>query len=71
MAQIKLHPSLTVSRVLELAEGYGDECLGACVKCGAEAWNVEPDARGYKCDECGENAVYGGEELVLELAMRL
>ena len=69
MAQIQLHPSLTVRRVLELAN-YGDECLGACIKCGADAWGVEPDARGYKCEECGENAVYGGEELVLELAMR-
>ena len=45
-----------------------DECRGFCVKCGADAYGVEPDARGYACEECGAPAVYGAEELLLMAA---
>ena len=39
---------------------------GFCIGCGTEvSRGVEPDARGYTCDLCGENKVYGMEELVL------
>lgn len=38
---------------------------GFCVSCGAEVDGVEPDAREYKCESCGEHAVYGAEELLL------
>jgi DNA-directed RNA polymerase subunit RPC12/RpoP len=38
---------------------------GFCVHCGAQASGVEPDARRYKCEDCGENRVYGLEELLL------
>ena len=34
---------------------------------GAEAEGVEPDARKYKCQACGELQVYGAEELLLEM----
>jgi hypothetical protein len=36
--------------------------------CGAEAEGVEPDARRYECECCGEPKVYGAEELVLMMA---
>jgi len=39
--------------------------MGFCIRCGAEAFEVEPDARKYECDICGENAVYGAEELLI------
>ena len=40
---------------------------GFCTACGADAEGVEPDARGYECEECGAHAVYGAEELLLEV----
>ena len=44
------------------------ECADAqsfCLECGDESDGVEPDARGYECDACGEPAVYGVDELLL------
>lgn len=41
---------------------------GFCVACGEDADGCEPDARKYKCECCGERAVYGAEELLLYLA---
>ncbi len=43
----------------------GDESCGFCTECGEQAYGVEPDARKYKCESCGANAVYGAEELML------
>ena len=45
-----------------------DDNSGFCIACGAESCGVEPDARGYECDECGELKVYGAEELLLMFA---
>ncbi len=42
-----------------------DRDTGYCIYCGEEAWNVEPDARGYECECCGKNGVYGLEELLM------
>ena len=39
---------------------------GFCIKCGADHDGIEPDARNYKCDACGELEVYGAAE-VLEM----
>lgn len=42
------------------------ECMtGFCTNCGAERECCEPDAREYDCEECGENKVYGAEELLM------
>jgi hypothetical protein len=51
---------LTVQEYLEADEGY----LGYCRACHAERDMCEPDARGYKCDECGAMDVYGASELL-------
>lgn len=33
---------------------------GICTECGAaRVGDTEPDAEGYECEECGENAVQG------------
>jgi hypothetical protein len=45
----------------DLDEGMG----GFCLSCKAEAYGVEPDARRYKCEECGELAVFGAQELLI------
>ena len=54
---------LDAARVLEVAEE--DEGGGFCVGCGAEQMGCEPDARQYKCEDCGQNKVYGAAELIL------
>jgi predicted RNA-binding Zn-ribbon protein involved in translation (DUF1610 family) len=56
---------LNIDDVMAAAEA--DEYMGFCIGCGAEAYNVEPDARKYECEECGENKVYGAEELLMML----
>lgn len=38
---------------------------GYCVACGEFADNVEPDAKKYTCEACGQATVYGAEEIVL------
>lgn len=39
---------------------------GFCLACGLEVESgVEPDARKYPCESCGEPMVYGLEELLL------
>lgn len=66
---MKLHPRLTTEIIMEAAE-RGMITLdnpGFCIACGQEAEGVEPDARRYTCEACGEPAVYGAEELLMRL----
>jgi hypothetical protein len=57
---------VTIERVMQAIEE--DNSLGFCLGCGAEASGVEPDAREYQCEECGQRKVYGAEELLFMLA---
>ena len=50
---------------LEQIEEAMEENVGFCIVCGAERECCEPDARKYQCEDCGELAVYGAEELVI------
>jgi len=63
---MKRHKSITIARVQRLAEKsmFGLESPGLCTACGSEADQVEPDAEGYTCNACGEEAVYGAEQLL-------
>ena len=54
---------LQLDEVLEAAEMDGN--IGFCIACGEQAFDVEPDARKYECESCGEHKVYGAEELLL------
>ena len=54
------HPSITTERICEMVERDDNE--GLCGGCGADALNVEPDARKYPCQICGEKRVYGAQE---------
>lgn len=47
---------------------HGLESLGICMMCGHEQDGCEPDARGYKCEACESNAVYGAEQLAIHFA---
>ena len=62
------HFSITERRVMEACERRMTtlDNPGFCVSCGNEQGGCEPDARGYKCESCGERKVYGCEELLLE-----
>lgn len=64
---MKIHTSITTDRVIALAQEsmFGMGNPGICIACGEDAEGCEPDARGYTCDCCDENAVYGAEELML------
>jgi predicted RNA-binding Zn-ribbon protein involved in translation (DUF1610 family) len=67
---MKVHRSITAERVQEAVEraAASQDDPGFCVACGAETEGVEPDARKYECESCGESAVYGAEELLVRLA---
>ncbi len=67
---MKVHHSITAERVQEAVERAAASLdnPGFCIVCGAEAEGVEPDAREYECESCGEHAVYGAEELSMELS---
>ena len=66
---MRIHPDVTLGRVTETVERAHSSLdnPGFCVCCGAEAEGVEPDARKYACESCGEPGVYGAEELLLHL----
>lgn len=64
------HKSITDERIEE-AVGRRMMTLdnpGFCILCGLEVDGVEPDARQYLCDACGEPTVYGADELLMHLA---
>ena len=60
---MKIHPLITPERIETAIADDAD--LGFCVACGADAEGVEPDARKYECEVCGERKVYGAEELAI------
>jgi hypothetical protein len=55
--------SITLDRITTAI--MEDDNSGFCKACGADAYNVEPDARGYTCEVCDAKAVYGAEEFLL------
>jgi hypothetical protein len=50
---------------LEQFQEYDDAMVGVCISCGATRDCCEPDARDYPCEECGDNNVYGAQELLI------
>lgn len=54
---------ISLDQIMEAIES--DDYMGFCLECGAEAYGVEPDARGYECESCGAKKVYGAEELLI------
>ena len=64
---MKMHKSITQERIMAGAEesmfGMSDD--GVCRACGEDAMGVEPDARNYECESCGESQVFGWEEIMM------
>jgi hypothetical protein len=56
-------PKVSLEQVMQAIED--GEYAGFCLACGAEHYGVEPDARKYECEECGEPQVYGAEEILM------
>lgn len=54
---------IDIERVLEIVQA--DEDAGFCLACGDEAYGVEPDARNYECESCGERKVFGAQEILM------
>jgi hypothetical protein len=54
---------LSTKRIMAAIES--GENAGFCKACGAQAYNVEPDARNYTCESCGQPEVYGAEECLI------
>jgi hypothetical protein len=50
---------------VEVFEDPESDTMGFCLACGEFAYGVEPDARKYECDSCGEHKVYGCGEIAL------
>ena len=63
MTQQDQKPPITFT-MEEILEADDQQC-GFCISCGSEQDCCEPDAREYKCEECGQRSVYGAEELVV------
>jgi hypothetical protein len=60
-------PKITREQLLAAVEDnmFGMGGNGFCLACGAEVGGVEPDARKYTCECCGEKKVYGADEILL------
>ncbi|MEE9594265.1 MAG: hypothetical protein V3V92_02590 [Candidatus Hydrothermarchaeales archaeon] len=54
---------IPIQRIIEAIEEQ--EYIGFCLNCGEEKYEVEPDAREYTCDVCGDQAVHGAEEILM------
>jgi len=54
---------VTMDQVVKAVKA--DDNMGFCLACGSEAFEVEPDAQGYECEECLACEVYGAEELLI------
>jgi hypothetical protein len=61
----RYRPVVTEDELAEL------DTTGFCVACGAEVLGVEPDARQDACEGCGEETVYGVEELLVMGLVRI
>ena len=66
---MKMHKSITPERVTAAVEEQMATLSdpGFCIACGDDADQCEPDAQNYKCESCGENKVFGAEELLFHL----
>lgn len=61
-------PIVTIEQVIEACDR--DDNTGFCTACGEEHYGIEPDARNYTCEQCGESKVFGAEELLLLSTVR-
>lgn len=57
---------MKTKKITVTLDDYEEGVNGACLKCGEVQYGgVEPDAEKYVCEACGEDEVYGLEQLLL------
>lgn len=61
-------PGWDVDSVTDWYPEASEQYLGICKNCGSEREQCEPDADGYECLDCGENAVYGSDNVLIHFA---
>ena len=54
-----------LDELIECVENGED--VGFCTSCGEDVFGVEMDARDYECPECKQPAVFGAEDLLLQM----
>ena len=66
---VTVHQDVTLGVVMDAATRRNTtlDNPGFCISCGLEQGGCEPDARQYECESCGEDCVYGAEELLLHM----
>jgi len=66
---MRIHKSITSSRVARAVERAfrSLDNPGFCIACGKSAHECEPDMRCGTCEHCGKPAVYGAEELLMQI----
>jgi hypothetical protein len=71
LTRSKWHKSITDDVLVDACERQMNDLdnPGFCLACGCENGGCEPDARGRKCEACGEPQVYGAEELAIMVAL--
>jgi hypothetical protein len=62
-----IHPSITSDRVTEavMRRSASLDNPGFCLACGADADDVDGEAREYVCDVCDQPCVYGADEVLI------
>lgn len=64
---MKIHKSITADRIMALYEE--DDGGAICYSCGADYDGcLAPDAERVECQDCGEHAVHGYLDLLMEIA---
>ena len=68
---VKMHKSITIDRVTDAVNRHMTtlDNPSFCVACGEGVEGIEPDACGYECESCGEDKVYGADELLMHMAV--
>jgi len=68
---MKLPPNLTLEILLKAVERSmaENDNLGFCISCGTEAQGCEPDVSKLPCEKCGSLAVYGAEQILIEVGV--
>jgi hypothetical protein len=54
---------ITISQ--EEYEELEESNIGICLNCEEQRDHCEPDAREYHCEHCGQNQVFGAQELLI------
>ena len=67
MGNVQTACNETIDKIWDDIDYYLHNNYGICEKCGYLQDHVEPDAKGYTCDECGEPAVKGLELCLMEV----